>query len=127
MSADTAKARIEPWLAPIAGPTPAGPDARYEPLPEQVRSEAAKLDNPAGGPPDWKRGLQGAQELTSQRSRALLIESYAAYGLYQTEGLMGLAAGVFLLAESMDRYWEAMHPPAARLRARVNAIQWLTQ
>ena len=49
MSADVAKAKIEPWLAPIAGPSPAGPDARYEPLHELVRAEASKLDNPVTG------------------------------------------------------------------------------
>jgi type VI secretion system ImpA/VasJ family protein len=127
MSAEVAKAKIEPWLAPIAGPSPAGPDARYEPLHEQVRAEAAKLDNPAGGVPNWKAVVKSAQELTSQKSKDLLIESYAAYALFQTEGLMGLASGLYLLAESMDRFWDTMHPPAARVRARVNAIDWLTQ
>jgi type VI secretion system protein VasJ len=70
--------------------------------------------------------VKQARELTSTKSKDLLIESYAAYAMYNVEGLMGLASGVFLLAESMDRYWEGMHPPASRLRARVNAIQWLT-
>lgn len=126
MSEEAARSRIEAWLAPIPGASPAGEDARYEPLHEQIRAEAAKLENPAGGPPDWAQLVKQAEQLTTQRSKDLLIESYAAYGLFQTEGLMGLASGVFLLAESMDRYWEAMHPPAKRLRARVNAIQWLT-
>lgn len=126
MSEEVAKGRIEPWLAPIAGTSPAGEDMRYDPLHEQIRAEAAKLENPAGGPPDWARLVKQAEQLTSQKSKDLLIEAYAAYGLYQVEGLMGLASGVFLLAESMDRFWDAMHPPAKRLRARVNAVQWLT-
>ncbi len=127
MSESVAKSKIEPWLAPIPGASPAGGDARYEPLHEQIRSEAAKLDSPNAGLPDWKKLVQQAQQLTSQKSKDLLIEAYAAYGLYQLEGVMGLASGMFLLAESMDRFWDAMHPPAARLRARVNAIQWLTE
>ncbi|MCZ7682603.1 MAG: type VI secretion system ImpA family N-terminal domain-containing protein [Sandaracinaceae bacterium] len=127
MSEEVAKGRIEPWLAPIAGASPAGEDMRYDPLHEQIRAEAAKLENPAGGPPDWARLVKQAEQLTSQKSKDLLIEAYAAYGLYQVDGLLGLASGVFLLAESMERFWDTMHPPAKRLRARVNAVQWLTE
>ena len=47
--------------------------------------------------------------------------------LDRREGLMGLASGLFLLSESMDKYWDDMYPPARRIRARVNAIGWLTE
>ncbi len=127
MSEDVAKSRIEGWLAPIAGASPAGEDARYEPLHEQIRSEAAKLDSPTTGLPNWAKIIKDAEQLTTQKSKDLLIESYAAFGLYQEEGLLGLASGVFLLAESMERFWDGLHPPAKRIRARVNAIQWLTE
>ncbi|GAB5550345.1 MAG: hypothetical protein SangKO_101050 [Sandaracinaceae bacterium] len=127
MSEAVAKARIEPWLAPVSDANPAGEDARYEPLHEEIRNEAAKLESASTGMPDWEQIVKSAQALTTSKSKDLLIESYAAYALYQTEGLMGLAAGLFLLSESMDRYWDAMHPPARRLRARVNAISWLTE
>jgi type VI secretion system ImpA/VasJ family protein len=126
MSADAAMARVEGWLQPVPGGPPAGADARYDPLHEQIRAEAAKLDSPAGGPPDWVKVVRQAEQLTTQKSKDLLIESYAAYALYQVEGLQGLAAGLFLVAESMDRFWDGMQPPAARIRARVNAVQWLT-
>lgn len=127
MSAEAAQARVAGWLAPIPGGAPAGSDARYDPLHEQIRAEAAKLDSPLGGLPDWAKLVRQAEQLTSQKSKDLLIQSYAAYGLYQTQGLLGLASGLFLLAESMDQYWDGMQPPAARIRARVNAIQWLTE
>jgi len=126
MSEEVAKASIEAWLAPISDASPAGDDARYDPLHEQIRAEAAKLDSPTGGMPDWAKLVKQARELTSTKSKDLLIQSYAAYAMYNVDGLMGLASGVFLLAESMDRYWDAMQPPAKRVRARVNAIQWLT-
>lgn len=126
MSEDVAKAKIEDWLAPISDASPAGEDARYDPLHEQIRAEAAKLDSPTGGMPDWAKLVKLARELTSTKSKDLLIQSYAAYGMYTVDGLMGLASGIYLLAESMDRYWDAMQPSARRIRARVNAIQWLT-
>ncbi|HJL14169.1 MAG TPA: type VI secretion system ImpA family N-terminal domain-containing protein, partial [Sandaracinaceae bacterium LLY-WYZ-13_1] len=126
MSAEAAKQRIEPWLAPVSDGAPAGEDARYEPLHEEIRAEAAKLDSPTTGLPNWEKIVQDAEKLTTDKSKDLLIESYAAFGLYQVEGLQGLAAGLFLLAESMDRYWDDMFPKARRVRARVNAVQWLT-
>ncbi|MGE0787598.1 MAG: type VI secretion system protein TssA [Sandaracinaceae bacterium] len=126
MTEAAARARIADWLSPISDASPAGEDARYDPAHESVRAEAGKLEDPGAGMPQWDVLLQGAESLTKTKSKDLLIEAYAAYALYQLEGLGGLAAGMFLLAESMDKYWDTMQPPAARIRARVNAVAWLT-
>ena len=48
MTEVAAKAMIEDWLAPISEANPAGEDARYDPLHESVRAEAAKLDALSG-------------------------------------------------------------------------------
>ncbi|MBZ0121407.1 MAG: type VI secretion system ImpA family N-terminal domain-containing protein, partial [Sandaracinaceae bacterium] len=128
MSEERARARIASWLEPIAaGPTPAGDDARYDPGHELIRAEAAKLEAPAGGPPNWALIVKEGEKLTTNKSKDLLIEAYVAGALWEGEGLLGLAAGLFLLAESMDRFWEHMFPPVKRLRARVNAIDWLME
>lgn len=127
MSAEAAKAKIESWLVPVSDASPAGEDARYEPLHAEIRAEAAKLESPATDLPNWEKLIADARRLTIERSKDLLIESYAAYGLYQTEGLLGLTAGLFLLAESMDRYWDQMFPVTERVKARVNAVRWLTE
>ncbi|MCB9594827.1 MAG: type VI secretion system protein TssA [Sandaracinaceae bacterium] len=126
MTEAAARARVESWLAPISDATPAGEDPRYDPLHEEIRNEAAKIDSPLTGTTDWAKVVKDSDKLISTKAKDLLIESYAAFGLFQTEGLIGLAAGFFLLAESMDKFWEDMHPPARRIRARVNAIGWLT-
>ncbi len=125
MTEAAARARIEAWLAPISEANPVGEDARYDPMHESVRAEAAKLEDPASGLPDWEKIVAEGGEVTASKCKDLLIESYLAYALYETEGLVGLAAGIFLLAESMDRYWDGMYPPARRVRARVNAVDWL--
>ena len=127
MTAAAARARIEKWIAPISADAPAGQDARYEPLHEQIRAEAAKLESASGGIPNWEQLQKDAEQLTTSTAKDLLIESYAAYALYQNEGLLGLASGLFLLSESMDKYWDVMFPPARRIRARVSAIAWLTE
>ena len=44
-----ARARIEAWLAPISDANPAGEDARYDELHQQIRDEAAKIDSPSAG------------------------------------------------------------------------------
>ncbi len=126
MTEAAARARIEAWLAPISEANPAGEDARYDALHEDIRNEAAKIDSPSAGTTDWEIVLRDSEKLTCTQAKDLLIESYAAFSLFQVEGLLGLAAGLFLLAESMDTFWDVMYPPARRIRARANALNWLT-
>jgi len=125
MTEAAARARVEDWLAPIADGSPAGEDARYDPLHEEIRNEAAKIDSPTTGTTDWEKVVKDAEKLTKETAKDVLILSYASFGLYQNEGLLGLAGGLFLIAESMDRFWEDMYPPVRRIRARVNAVAWL--
>jgi type VI secretion system protein VasJ len=115
--------RLAPLLAPLV-PPPCGVDARFEPAHEDVRSEVAKLDSPGAPPVSWRRvALRGGELLTST-SKDLLIASYVAHALYEDEGVAGLAQALRLINELMDRYWDALFPPPARLRARAAAIGW---
>jgi type VI secretion system protein VasJ len=120
------KDRVAAWLEPIPGEQPAGSDARYEPDHEHIRNQAASLDAPTGGTVDWRDVVQKGGSLLARVSKDILIACYVAYGLYQTEGLRGLAAGLWLIAETCDRFWEDAWPKLKRVRARVNAIDWLT-
>ncbi len=119
--------RVSGWLEPIVGDLPAGPEARYDIAYEYIRDQVASLDTPTGGQVIWPEILSKGEALLTTQSKDLLIASYSAYGLYQTEGLNGLASGLWLIAEIADRYWEAGWPKLKRIRARVNAIDWLTE
>lgn len=91
--------RVAPWLEPIPGDEPAGPDARYEPDHEHIRAQAALLDAPTGGDVDWPDVIKKGEGLLVNKSKDLLIASYVAYGLYRTNGLVGLASGMYLISE----------------------------
>lgn len=118
---------VEPWLHPISSEAPGGADLRYEPEHEWIRNQAALLDMPTGGEIDWEGLVARAGDLLQRGSKDVLIASYLAYGLYATRGLEGLATGLWLVVELLDRYWEAAFPPRKRLRARANAVDWLTE
>lgn len=112
------------WLQAISEAEPAGADAKYDPLYASVREETAKLEKPTAERPDWSMVLEQAEEITRDKSKDLLILSYAAAAMLETRGLSGLSDGVGILAESMDGFWDVMHPPKRRLRARRSALNW---
>ncbi|MEM9190414.1 MAG: type VI secretion system protein TssA [Myxococcota bacterium] len=116
---------VAAWLAPIPGDSPAGIDARYEPQHEALRGTISALESPTGGEVDWFEVVKDAGALLAEQSKDLLIASYLAYGLYETEGLGGLATGLTLLRELQDQYWEDLQPPKKRMRGRTNALGWL--
>ncbi len=121
-------ALAEPWLAPISPESPAGVDARYEPSHEAVRTEIAKLVSLTGESVNWDMVIKESDALLRNRSKDLLIAAYLAWGLYLRDGLRGLATGVALLGDLLDRYWDALFPAAKRnARARANAVSWLIE
>lgn len=124
---ETLRTRTRPLLAAIPGPSPAGAPARLEPAYQAVASEVAKLDAPAGGEVDWRAVVSGAEELLRTRSKDIVLAAFLAHGLQATAGLDGLAAGIALVADLLDAYWETAFPDVKRLRGRVNAIQWLVE
>jgi type VI secretion system protein VasJ len=114
------EARIAPFLAPVSAAQPAGDDLRYDPEHEWLRSEIAKLENPAGDPPDWKAIEKRASALVEKRSKDLLVASYLAWSFAVRDGVEGLATGLLLLAGA---FWEPIHP--VRAKARTAALSWL--
>jgi type VI secretion system protein VasJ len=124
---DALKARAEPWIAPVPGAAPAGAAARFDPEYQALADEVGKLDMPTGGAVNWKRVIAGAGAVLQKKSKDLVMAAYLCHGLHVTQGLGGLATGLVLLTETMDRYWEGLFPEAKRPRARANAIQWFVE
>jgi type VI secretion system protein ImpA len=60
-------------------------------------------------PPDWKKVKQTSSSLLAV-SKDLRIAKHYVAALAYTEGLPGFAAGVRLLRDLIDRYWDALHP-----------------
>jgi type VI secretion system protein ImpA len=59
--------------------------------------------------PDWRRVKENASALLAI-SKDLRIAKHYVAALAHTEGLPGFAAGVRLLRDLLDRYWDALHP-----------------
>ena len=111
-AAEELRGRAAALLQPISGDAPAGENAQYDPRHEALRAEVGKLDSLAGGEVQWPTVVSEAQGLLSGTTKDILVASYLAYGLMQTEGLGGLATGLEVLRGLLSDYWESMFPPA---------------
>ena len=119
--------RVARWLAAISETKPAGENVRSDPDHEALRTAVANLEGLQGDPVDWAGFLSRAEALVATRSKDLLIASYFAYALLQTEGPRGFAEGLALVTGILERYWDTCFPDVARVRARINALSWLIE
>lgn len=110
---------------PIAGASPAGASARYEPEFESLQREVQKLENPAGGEVNWSEVLNLAESLLSQKSKDLLIAAYYAVARLQREGYAGLAQGIGVIHGLCTNFWDTLWPEKKRMRARESALEWM--
>jgi type VI secretion system protein VasJ len=127
VSIEQLKERARDWLEPVSAAAPAGKLAKTEPAYESVLAEVAKLESPSGGEVDWSAITSLSGRILQSSSKDLRIATYLAYGMYVTQGLDGLATGLVVLSETMDRYWPTLFPELNRLRGRVNVLTWLLE
>ena len=109
---------------PIAGDSPAGVDARYEPEFEALQREIDKLASPSAGQVDWKAIVDNAAGILERRSKDLTAASYLAVGLIRTHKADGLVQGTRILKDLLETYWDTLYPPKKRMRGRAGAITW---
>lgn len=113
---------------PIRDTEPCGIDVRDAPDFERLQAEIGKLSNPAAtGTVDWPHIERLSTTLLETVGKDVLVASYLAHALLNTRGLPGLADGLRILADLLQTWWEQLHPPLRRLRARRNAIEWLLE
>jgi len=117
--------RAKPFLDPIPGAAPTGKDARAEPAYEEVTKEIEKLSALTGAKVIWPVVVEKGSEILKGVSKDLRIASFVAYGMYNLDGLDGLATGAITVAEMMETFWPTMFPDAARIKGRVGALKWL--
>jgi type VI secretion system protein VasJ len=107
--------RLTAWLAPVAAPAA---EPRFHPAFETVRAETAKLDSPAGGPPDWAAVLGAGDVFLRQVGKDLVVATSLAVALAHREGARGLTTGLTLLTALLG----AADTAPSRPRARANAL-----
>ncbi len=112
---------------PIAGANPAGVSARYEPEFEKLAGEIAKLESVEGrNTIKWDVVVENAIAVLG-KSKDLLVTSYLTLGLLQEDGYAGYAAGLTATRDILNTFWENLFPEKARMRARSQAITWMTE
>ncbi len=115
------------WLAPVSEAEPAGVSAKFDASYEALRAEIMKLDSPRGELVLWPSVVNTGAEILRSRSKDLLIAGHLGVALYHEQGFGGLATGTALITEVIDRYWDKLFPPLARIRARVGALEWFVE
>jgi type VI secretion system protein VasJ len=127
VSIDELREKAKTWIEPVSAAAPAGGAAKTNPQYEAVIAEMAKLESVTGGAVDWPMVLDSGGKVLQSVSKDLRIATYLAFSMYQTQGLDGLATGLVVISEIMDRYWQGLFPELARLRGRANALGWLIE
>jgi type VI secretion system protein VasJ len=112
---------------PIRADAPAGDPARDGPEFELLQSEIRKLEAPDQPTVNWERVTSAAHSILSAQSKDLLVASYLTVALYETDGYPGLVAGLTLLRDYVDQFWETCFPDIKRLRGRSAAFEWLNE
>lgn len=108
------------WLSPLDGENPSGADLRnddgfheLERLTEpQVKVEYDDRNKPSSQssiPVDWATVLAKAEDLRT-RGRDLRLLVIVVRGLAGDGGMAGLAQGLTLVAETLESFWDTMHP-----------------
>ena len=110
---------LEALLRPVSDEAHCGPDLDAAGDPAYVElgviaewREAKYVGDQEVAPavaPDWKKVRETASALLAL-SKDLRIAKHYVAALAFTEGLAGFAAGVRLLRDLLDRYWDTLHP-----------------
>src|SRR5690348_17018085 len=113
-------------LAPISEVLPCG-----EPLSSLEGSEELRALVNTSQRPDWARHMPRAVAL-AEASRDLRAWVWLARAALCAEGVRGLAAGLQLIADGLERYWEILPPqhedetdPRERFMGRLSALTQL--
>lgn len=109
---------------PVRDGAPCGDPVRDEPEFELLQGELRKLELPSGEQPDWPEVVTLAARLLGEKSKDLLVACFLAYAAFRTEGYAGLSAGLLMLTDLSDRYWEGLYPEVKRMRGRLAALEW---
>ncbi|WDT80731.1 MAG: TssA family type VI secretion system protein [Candidatus Manganitrophus sp.] len=122
---------IAEWVGigstPIRSDAPSGDSAKYDPLFEKLQAEIGKLEALSGGPVQWKEVIGSGREILEKKSKDLLVASYVSVGLLEQRGYAGLLAGLSCMEGMVEAFWETLYPETKRMRARINALIWLSE
>ena len=114
-------------IEPISEASPCGDNIRYDAVFEELEAELAKQESLNSETVDWKRVSDLSSKIIKESSKDMLVGAYLTQALLITEGYTGLAVGLKILNDMVDKHWDCLFPPAKRMRARTTAVTWLSE
>lgn len=116
---------------PIRAEAPAGDPVRSDTLFEEIRGEIQKLESPSHdsklNPVQWKKVVDLSRTILKEKSKDLLVGTYLCRGLLEEGRYPGLLGGLSCLEGMVQEFWPTLYPELNRMRARVNALKWLSE
>ena len=111
-----ASVEFKQLLSEVSPESPAGEDLEYDPaFVELQRVTARKVEAAIEGPGqeaeqiDWKGVVRSSNELLA-RTKDLRLAVLLTQALLHTEGFPGLAQGLSLMQQLMERFWDTLYP-----------------
>lgn len=109
----------------ISEASPAGSNPRDGASYMAAQAELDKLTSiHAGTPIDWNKVSEYCARVLREEGKDLNAATWLLCAWTVTSGVTGLAAGVKVLRDLLETYWDALTPAVARLRARRNQVEW---
>jgi len=125
-------------LQPLSEAEPCGPAMRHDAVFTEIRL-AREEDDPSLPMGQWERPLKKAdwqlidrlcQETLSTRTKDLQLAAWLTEAWTRLGGFVGLARGMVLVRELLDRFWQPLHPRIEEdgdADARVAPLEWLNE
>lgn len=78
----------------------------------------------ASGAVDWKKVQRLSETLLDKEGKDILVACYLSVALTRNGGPPGFLAGIIVMNDLVEGYWDSLFPPLKRIRGRRNAITW---
>ena len=123
-------------LEPLPGESATGVSLRYEPIYEQIKQARIEDDDVPQGEwrekrrvADWTLVIRLASDALAKRSKDLQLAAWFTEAQLRKNGFEGLASGLELLKELLDRFWEGLYPEIDEgdLEYRAAPLEWVGQ
>jgi type VI secretion system protein ImpA len=108
---------LDALLGPISEDGPVGSDLRessddvsLSQIAEMRREVDPSVDPEGAKAANWPGVRAACEEVLTQKSKDVQVAGWLTESLARTEGFAGLAAGLELMRELLERYWDDVHP-----------------
>jgi type VI secretion system protein ImpA len=131
---------LDALLGPISEDGPVGPDLRELPddvtlseIAEMRREVDPSVDPEGARKANWPGVRAACEEALAKKSKDIQVAAWLTESLARTEGFAGLAAGLDVIRELLERYWDDVHPRGeddgsgtVSFAVRAGGVNWLS-